>query len=174
VNRKPPDNLVAMGRTNAPFGVKGWIRIYPSTADADSLAGYGSWWLGRGEGWQEYRVEQAKVHGGALVAKLQGVEDREAAVALKGMDVAVPRDAFPQPSANEYYWADLLGMAVVNREAVGFGSVAGILETGANDVLVVQEEGEAGRERLIPFIADVVLEVDVASRIIRVDWGADY
>lgn len=167
-----------MGRTNAPFGVKGWIRVFPSTADADGLARYATWWMGRDGCWQECRVEQAKAHGSTLVAKLEGVDDRDAAVALRGMDIAVPRDTFPPAGENEFYRADLFGLMVVNREAVELGRVTGVLETGANDVLVVKEEArgeaESGRERLIPFIESVIVEVSLASGVIRVDWGADY
>jgi 16S rRNA processing protein RimM len=113
---------------------------------------------------------QARVHGAAVVAQLLGCEDRDAATALRGNEVAVLRAALPATEENEFYWTDLFGLKVVNVLGQDLGVVARIFETGANDVLVVQGE----RERLIPFVAAVIQKVDLASGIIRVDWGADY
>jgi 16S rRNA processing protein RimM len=94
---------------------------------------------------------------------------------MKGQPVAVPRDAFPQEAEGEYYWADLIGLRVRNSEGLNFGVVTEMLETGANDVMVVQIEVAAGEtERLIPFIASVVKRVDIATGVIEVDWGADF
>jgi 16S rRNA processing protein RimM len=104
------------------------------------------------------------------VAQLLGCEDRDAATALRGKEVAVPRAALPAAKENEFYWADLFGLKVVNVVGEELGVVVRIFETGANDVLVVRGE----RERLIPFVAAVIQKVDLASGIIRVDWGADY
>ena len=159
-----------MGRVSAPFGVRGWIKVQPFTATAANLVSYTAWWLGRGGGWLKYPVADVQVHGRSVVAQLEGCEDREAAARFRGMQVAIPRDALPTTDANEFYWADLIGLKVVNSAARDLGQVVRILETGANDVLVV--EGE--RERLIPFIADVIREVDLAGGVITVDWGADY
>ena len=159
-----------MGRVSAPFGVKGWIKVQPFTAAAANLVSYTAWWLGRGGGWLKYAVADVQVHGRSVVAQLEGCEDREAAARFRGMQVAIPRDALPTTDTNEFYWADLIGLKVVNSAARDLGQVVRILETGANDVLVV--EGE--RERLIPFIADVIREVDLADGVITVDWDADY
>ena len=159
-----------MGRILAPFGVKGWVKVQPNTEAIQNLLAYRTWWV-EGEGdWRERAVAEAKVQGGAVVARLAGCDDRDAAAALRGKPVAVPRAALPQAQGGEYYWADLIGLAVVNTESQPLGSVTGMLKTGANDVLVVQGE----RERLIPFIADVIRGVDLASGVIRVEWGADY
>jgi 16S rRNA processing protein RimM len=170
VSRKPPEKLVAMGRVSAPFGVKGWIKIQPFTAATANLLAYTVWWLGRDGAWGEYAVGTAQVHGRSVVAQLEGCHDREAAAQFRGMQVAVPREALPQTAIDEFYWADLIGLKVVNSAAQDFGRVVRILETGANAVLVV--EGE--RERLIPFIADVIREVDLAAGVMRLEWGADY
>lgn len=159
-----------MGRIAAPFGVKGWIKVQPFTEDLNSLPAYDKWWLGRDGEWQEHQVERAQAQGRVVVAKLKDCEDPETAMLFRGRQVAVPREALPQTGANEFYWADLIGLRVINKEAQDFGQVDRILETGANEVLVVQGE----RERLIPFIADVIKEVDLAAGVIRVDWGADY
>ncbi|MDP1717203.1 MAG: ribosome maturation factor RimM [Burkholderiales bacterium] len=167
---KSPDDLVVMGRILAPFGIKGWLKIQPFTAESDCLSALDTWWLGRDGDWRQYRVVEAKPQGRGVVAKLEGCEDRETALEFRGKQVAVTRDVLPRPGTNEFYWADLIGLRVVNSAAQDFGEVTRILETGANDVLVVQGECE----RLIPFIADVIQAVDLAAGEIRVDWGADY
>ena len=159
-----------MGRIAAPFGVQGWIRVRPATAAVRSLLDYPQWWVG-GEGdWQPRGVAEAKVQGRAVIARLEGCGDRESAAELRGREVAVPRAALPRTRENEYYWADLIGLNVVNAQAQDLGLVTQILQTGANDVLLVQ----GGRERLIPFIAQVIREVDQDAGVIRVDWGSDY
>lgn len=162
--------MVVMGRVTAPFGVQGWIKVYALTAQLGNLQDYPVWWLGREGDWRQMRVAHARVHGGALIAQLDGVSDRDQAIALKGLEVAVPRSELPAAAANEYYRADLLGLKVVNTQSFEFGCVARILETGANDVLVI--EGE--RETLIPFIGEVIKAVDLAAGTITVAWGEDY
>ena len=159
-----------MGRISAPFGVKGWIKVQPNTAEIRNLLAYRRWWVEQAGDWREAAVAEAKVQGSTVVARLAGCDDREAAAALRGKAVAVPRAALPEARSGEFYWADLIGLAVVNEEALELWRVIGVLETGANDVLVVQGE----RERLIPFIATVIREVDLPSGIVRVDWAADY
>ena len=159
-----------MGRVTGPFGVMGWVKIHPYTETSGSLTHYPVWWMGRSEPYGEHAVVEAKVHGTDVLAKLEGVDDRDAAAALKGMLVAVPRAELPRTKKDEYYWTDLIGLSVVNAEGVEFGTVKELLETGANDVLVVQGE----RERLIPFICQVILDVDLKGKAIKVDWGADY
>ena len=160
-----------MGRITAPFGVKGWVKVQPLTAAAKNLLDYPRWWVGRGADWQEYEIAEARVQSATIVvARLAGCEEREAAARFRGSEVAVLRSQLPKTRPDEYYWADLLGLTVVNEEARELGSIAGILQTGANDVLVVQGE----RERLIPFIASVIREVDAGAGVVRVDWSAEY
>lgn len=168
-----------MGRISAPFGVKGWVRVQPFTETADGLKRYTAWWLNTASGWREWAVQTVEVHGADVVAKLAGCDDRDAAAALKGTVVAVSRGDFPPAKQGEYYWADLVGLRVTNSEGLELGVVTSMLETGANDVMVVRPgghdgQGFEGEERLIPFIAEVVKRVDVAARLIEVEWGADY
>ncbi len=159
-----------MGRITAPFGIKGWVKVQPFTAAAGSLLGYSRWWLQRGTEWREVEVAEARTQMDAVVARLAGCEDRDAAAGFRGAEVAVPRSQLPRTQPGEHYWADLMGLAVVNGESRQLGNIVGILQTGANDVLVVQGE----RERLIPFIADVIREVDPAAGVVKVDWSAEY
>lgn len=164
--------MVVMGRVTAPFGVKGWIKIHVLTAQPGGLRDYPNWWLGREGDWREAQVVSARIHGRALVAQLAGIDDRDAAAALKGLEIGVPRAQLPRAAENEFYWADLIGLRVVNAEQHEFGRVARVLQTGANDVLVVAND--AGRETLIPFIADAIQRVDLDTGVISVAWGKDF
>ncbi|MDR5172259.1 ribosome maturation factor RimM [Methylobacillus flagellatus] len=164
-----------MGRIVAPYGVYGWVKVQPDTEYIDSLFDYDRWMLGRGdpkrpEQWRPYEVEKAKVHNDLLLVKLEGVDDRDQAFACKGMHVAVRRDELPEPEEDEYYWSDLIGLQVRNQQGIDFGQVADVFATGANDVLVVKGD----RERLLPFIGQVVLEVDIDAKAILVDWDAEF
>lgn len=168
-------SMVVMGRIVAPYGVYGWLKVLPDTEALDGLFDYDTWWIGKQDNWREVNIEQAKIHNDVLVVKLAGVDDRDQAFACKGLQVAVPRDALPTPDENEYYWSDLIGLAVKNQQEVDFGYVTDVFETGANDVLVVKSGKENGNvERLIPFIDQVVLEVDITAKTMLVDWDADF
>jgi 16S rRNA processing protein RimM len=162
--------MVVMGRVVAPHGVRGWVRVRPFTERSDSLADYSCWWLESDAAWVPWTVESVETHRLGLSAKLQGCDDRDAAAALTKVQVAVPRSALPRTAVNEYYWSDLIGLEVSNAEGETLGNVTSLIETGANDVLVVAGE----RERLIPFIAPVILEVDLEGGRVKVDWAADY
>ena len=159
-----------MGRIVAPYGVKGWVRVQPFTQQPHALLDYAEWLLGNDGTWVPRVVQEARVHGASVVARLAEAADREHALALRGLRIAVRRERLPEVRANEYYWADLIDLAVVNTEGVEFGTVARVFETGANDVLVVDGE----RERLLPFISPVIRQVDIAGGRIVVDWDADF
>lgn len=159
-----------MGRIFAPYGVRGWVKVRPQTEKPDGLLAYRTWWLRKQGEWRPYRLVEGRVHGADLVARLDGIEDRDRAAELRGSEVAVPRSELPPAPEGEYYWTDLIGLDVVNREGVRLGQVAEVFATGANDVLVVRGD----RERLIPFVEPVVVEVDVENSLLTLDWGADY
>ena len=163
-----------MGRVTAPFGIKGWLKIYALTAQIGNLQNYPVWWLGHDDDWRDMRVISARIHGNTLIAQLEGVADRDGAAVMKGWQVAVPREQLPGAAENEFYWADLIGLRVVNAEQHEFGRVARILQTGANDVLVVEGSNKNEHETLIPFIASAIKQVDLAAGVISVDWGRDY
>lgn len=160
-----------MGRVAAPFGVKGWVKIVPFTESPAALARYRRFWVGRQGEWREVAVEEAAVHGAVVVARLAGCDDRDAAVRLRGGELAVPREALPAAAPGEYYWADLVGLDVVNASGESLGKVQELFSTGANDVMRV---GEGKGERLLPFVATVVRNVDLAARRIEVEWGLDW
>ncbi len=160
-----------MGRVAAPYAVRGWLKIQTFTEYLDSLLDYEVWRLGRNGKWRDYRLLEGKVHGQTLLACLEGVTDRNGAEALMGLDVAVLREEMPEAEDGEFYWDDLMGLDVVNEQGQQLGQVAGLLETGANDVLQVRD-GET--ERLIPFVDAVIREVDLEAGRLVVDWGLDY
>ncbi len=161
--------MVVMGRIAAAHGIRGWIKVQPFTEYVDSLLDYRTWWIGKELGpWREVEVGQCEVHGKTLVAQLPACPDRTAAEKLKGLLVAVPRASLPQEAEGEYYWSDLIGLKVVNEAGVTLGTVANLVETGANEVLSVRGES------LIPFVASAIKQVDIKNGRILVDWSADY
>lgn len=168
------EDYIVLGRLADPYGLRGWIKLYPYGDDPLGWAEMPALWLGsEGGPWREVGLRQLKSHGEGVVALFDGVSDRTAAEALKGCLVGAPRVALPQTSEDEFYWADLIGLSVTNEAGDSFGKVVGLLETGANDVLrVVSAEG--GEERLIPFVDAVVKAVDRVSGVIRVEWGLDW
>jgi 16S rRNA processing protein RimM len=144
--------------------------VFSYTQPREAILEYAGWFLRKKGEWQAASIREGKRHGKAVIVRLEGVEDRDQAAALIGCDIAIARDALPKVEDGSYYWADLEGMRVVHRDGSELGRVAYLMETGANDVLVT--EGE--RERLIPFIAEkVILDVDFATGVIRVDWEWD-
>jgi 16S rRNA processing protein RimM len=160
-----------MGRVTAPYGVKGWVKVTPSTARPDALGRHAKWWVGRNDGWSELEVAESKVHGAILVARLAGCADRDAAARLRGCEIAVPRSALAETGPEEYYWADLVGLDVVDEQGRSLGRVSGLFSNGAHDVMRV---GEGKTERLVPFVAAVVRNVDLGGGRIVVDWGLDW
>jgi 16S rRNA processing protein RimM len=153
-----------MGRVAGSYGIRGWIKVQEPQ---EALAACNSWSIGG----KEYPVEEVKPHSGTLLAKLAGLESREAALELKGSTVYVRREALPAPAAGHYYLADLVGLEVVNERGETLGVVKRWTFNGAQDVM---EVGDNGKVRLLPWVAEVVRSVDLAKRQIHVEWGADW
>jgi len=158
--------------------VGGWVRIHPFADDPLSWSKIPAWSLGRegGADWRETKVKDCRMQGSDLVCLFDGVPDRNAAERLKGLLIAVEREALPATGVGEYYWADLIGLPVVNTASETLGQVKNLLETGAHNVLCVLSDD--GVERLLPFVAHVVLAVEKAkdgeAGCVRVDWGSDW
>ena len=166
--------MIVLGRIIAPFGVHGWFKIHAFGDDPEAWCTMREWWLTadpEAGNWQPYALQEASVHGKGLVAKFVGIDGRSAAEAMDKRYVGAPREALPGNAADEFYWADLVGLDVVNAQGVSLGKVASLMSSGANEVLCVAD-GE--HERLLPFVAQVVQGVDVKGGVIRVDWGADW
>jgi len=155
--------LIELGRVAGSYGVHGWIRVEPYS---EVLAAQRRWRIGG----TQYPVEDTKPHSGALLAKLGGLGNREQALRLKGKGVAVVREALPEPAAGTFYWADLVGLEVVNAHGKVLGIVNEMFSNGAHDVMAVAGD----RKRLIPWVPAVVTEVDLAARVVRVEWGTDW
>jgi 16S rRNA processing protein RimM len=171
-----PADAVEVGRILGAWGVKGWFKVQPFADDPQALFSSKRWYLRPPEAPGAMpppllRVTESREHGGLVVAGAQEVPDRSAAEALRGARVFVARSSFPTAGADEYYWVDLIGCTVVNREGAVLGTVADLLDTGAHSVLRVV----AGKqERLIPFGAAYVDDVSLEARRIGVDWGPDF
>jgi 16S rRNA processing protein RimM len=167
------DRCLLLGRIVGLFGVDGWVKVESYTEPRNRLFRYRPWLLKRVDGGEtESSGVRGREHGKGLVAKLPDVDDRDAAAALVGTEIWIPRSALPKPKRGEYYWADLEGLDAVTVEGVGLGRVSHLFATGANDVLVVRD-GE--RERLIPFVLErFVKEVDLDARRIVVDWDPEF
>jgi 16S rRNA processing protein RimM len=177
-----PADAIEVGRIADAWGVKGWFKVLPHSASPEALFSSKRWYLLPSEkgaktfsGTALLRVREAKEHSDTVVASAQDVDDRSAAEALKGARIFIPRSSFPTAATDEYYWVDLIGLEVVNREGVGLGRVKELLSTGPQTVLVIEytEDGKA-LERMIPFVAAYVDGVDLAVKRITVDWQADY
>ena len=164
-----------MAHVKEPYGLSGRVKLYTYSGDPLALARIAGWWISSPASgppeWEEVTPEDVNEHGGFLVAKFPGVDDRDAALSLKGRQIAVRRSAFPANADDEYYWSDLIGLEVKNRDGLSFGRVENLLDLGPHQVLRVTG-GE--HEVLIPFVAQYVDAVDVAAKLITVDWGVDY
>ncbi len=171
-----PEDLVLVGHVIGAYGIRGWIRIKPYSADADALLHAKAWWLDKPE-LRDVDALQVKVHGEDVVAQLMGVADRNAAEALKGATIQIRRSHFPVLDDGEFYWVDLIGLAVENLQGESLGVVSDLMDNGAHPILRVAlptVPGEKAREQLIPFVDQFVKTVDQAAKKITVDWGLDY
>lgn len=178
-----PEDAIEVGRVIDAWGIKGWIKVQPYATDPQALFSSRRWFLQPPDLPRPatkpvprlLRITAARDHGDGLVAQAQEVPDRSAAEALKGARIFVSRASFPTADEGEYYWVDLLGLAVVNRQGEALGRVADLMDTGAHSVLrVVDDTTDPPTERLIPFVAAYVDQVETAAGRILVDWGLDY
>ena len=186
-----PDDAIEVGRILDAWGVKGWLKILPHSTHPEALFSAKSWFLQAPDakfrpgfnafsGTVAISVDEAKTHSDSVVAKITGLDDRNDAEALRGCRIFLPRSSFPAATKDEYYWVDLIGLNVVNREGVALGCVRDLMATGPHSVLCVeytqaQDDGTSvAAERMIPFVAVYVDAVDIAEKRITVDWQPDY
>ncbi|MEM6986929.1 MAG: ribosome maturation factor RimM [Pseudomonadota bacterium] len=166
-----PESPVAFGKITGHYGVRGWVKVFAYTRPLEGLLDYRSWWVKAAGNWLELKVAESRVHGKGIIARIDGVADRNAAEPLLGKEFFVQRGDMPAADEDSFYWADLIGMDVVNLAGETLGVVDHLFETGANDVVVVRGD----KERLIPWLRpDVVVEVDLVGRRLTVDWDADF
>lgn len=188
-----PADAIEVGRIADAWGVKGWFKVIPHSASPEALFSCRRWHLlpperaarpvratetAGTEAWTQpllLKIRDIKAHADTLVASSDVVADRNAAEGLKGARIFVPRSSFPTPGEGEYYWVDLIGLQVVNREGLLLGEVRDLLSTGPQTVLVLQAQQDGkSLERMIPFVSTFVDKVDMAARCITVDWQPDY
>jgi len=173
---EPPAQLVTLGRIAGVFGIRGWVRVQSYTRPAENLLDYGQWWLA-GNPPSPVQVLESRPHGGGFVAHLAdaaGVEinDRDVAAALIGTEIQVDRDDLPPPEPGTWYWADLVGLRVQSLSGHALGKVVALVDNGAQDVLVLDDEGT---QRLIPFVrGPIIHEVSPERGLIVADWEPDY
>lgn len=161
--------MLVLGRISGTYGVRGWVKIFSETEPRENILSYSPWYLGQSH--LPRKVAEGRRHGKGLVVRIEGCVDRDQAAALNGLEIAVRREQLPPPSPGEFYWADLEGLAVETVDGTRLGTVDHLFATAANDVVVVKGE----RERLLPFIWDVVVkDVDFERGLMRVDWDPEF
>jgi len=164
---------IQLGEIAGVHGVKGWVKVYSHSQPRENILRYSPWQLEQRGTIRTLELLQGRRQGKNVVARLQGIDTREQAEALRGARISVERTQFLPLAEGEYYWADLIGLEVTDTQGNSLGKVKNLMETGANDVLIVRDE--EGREILIPWLRDrVILEVDLMTGHIRVDWDPDY
>lgn len=185
-----PDDAIEVGRVLGAWGIKGGIRVQPFSKDPEALLSAKRWFIRPPEGLgaklgvlsfpPSLRVTHSKVHGDSVVATAQQLPDRNAAEAMQGARIFISRSNFPSAGDGEFYWIDLIGLAVVNRQGEALGTVTDLIDTGAHSVLRLRRpdavEGASleASERLIPFVAAFIDDVSLAELRITVDWGLDF
>jgi 16S rRNA processing protein RimM len=173
-DKKPGDGFITLGKISGVFGVKGWIKVHSFTDPREGIADYPCWQILQKGQWREVQLESGQRQAKTVIAKLKGIDNRDDAMLLMGAEIAIYKHQLDDLDDDEYYWRDLQGLRVINAEGIDLGKVHQMLETGANDVMVVQEE-KGGQERLIPFtLKHTVQKVDLLAGVITVDWDADF
>ena len=168
--RQHDDDLICVGRVLGAQGIKGWVRVFSNTSPRENIVHYDPWLIDRGQGLEPVTVK-GKRQGRNVLAKLEGIDDRTRAEEITGCELYIRQEQLPGLDEDEYYWSDLIGLEVETLGAEPLGVVASMMETGADDVMVLQGD----RERLIPFVlGEIVREVDLAGRRLVVDWSPDY
>jgi len=195
-----PADAIEIGRITDAWGIKGWFKVLPHSASPEALFSSKQWFLLPPDRpmkpkrpteaataavaqstWNEpllLKIKEVKNHSDTVVACAQGMDDRNAAESLRGARIFVPRSSFPAAADGEYYWVDLMGLQVVNREGLDLGLVRDLMSTGPQTVLVIEaspdDEGGKPVERMIPFVSAFVDDVDLPGKRITVDWQPDY
>ena len=166
-----------VGSINGSHGVRGWVKVFSYTDPVAAILDYGPWTLRKGSKVEQVEVLDGQMSGRKLIARLDGVTDRNTADTLNGYDIYVSKGALPALAEGDYYWYQLEGIRVVNRQGETLGVIERLFETGANDVMVVQASPDSidDTERLIPYVEDEVIEeIDLSARVMTVNWQSDY
>ena len=166
-----PADIVLVGQVSALFGIKGWVKIFSYTQPRDNILQYNPWLINTGHDWVEIKLEEGRQQGKGVIAHLDGYDEPAKSSQLIGCDIGLRHEQLPELNEDEYYWNDLIGLQVINQDKVDLGVVKRMIETGSNDVLIVQGD----RERLIPYIKEQVIKyIDLDEKLIQVDWDPDF
>ena len=171
-----PVEPVVVGRLTSVYGIKGWVKVYSHTQPRENIFDYRPWWVKTATGWAELNIDQHSATGKHLLVHIEGVDDRDEAQLHCQQDIYTEKANMAELPAGEFYWHQLQGLIVKTRDGQQLGKVSQLLETGANDVLVVKGNSNSldQQERLIPYIDQVVLKVDLQASEIEVDWDPDF
>lgn len=173
-----PATPLVLGKIGSAYGIRGWLKVFSSTENAESIFDYQPWFIQRADQWQIVALDGWKRHNQELIIKISGITDRDAAAVFTNDEIVVDAGQLPMLNAGEYYWKDLIGCQVVTTEGYKLGKVIDLMETGSNDVLVVRadlKDTYGIKERLIPFLDEqVIRNVDLAIGIITADWDPGF
>lgn len=165
---KADAEYVIVGKIGSTYGVQGWLKVFSFTEELADILEYNPWYLENGDTWGLIQVKAAREHGKCVVAKLAGYNTPEEARVLTGKKIAIKRSQMPPLETGEYYWKDLEGLTVINQHGETLGKVVYLIETGANDVLVIDSQG---KEYAIPYLpGNVITRVDLVNQAIHVNW----
>lgn len=161
---------IIIGRFGSTFGVDGWIKVNSFTNPHEKILEYNNWLIKKDGIWQPVNIEKKQLRGKHILVKIVGFNSPEVVKIFASKEIVINKQSLPILPKGEYYWNELIGLAVFNKEGIDLGIVTGLIETGSNDVLVVKQD----RERLIPYLSFVVYDVDLKNKKIIVDWGKDF
>ncbi|GKX51141.1 ribosome maturation factor RimM [Budvicia aquatica] len=171
-------NPIVLGKLGSTYGIRGWLRVFSSTEQSESIFDYQPWYIQQAGEWRVVELEGWKRHNQDLIIKLKGIDDREVANGLTNREIAVDSEQLPPLEDGDYYWKDLMGCRVVTTEGYELGKITDMMETGSNDVLVVRanlKDAFGAKERLIPFLdGQVIKKVDLTAQLVEVDWDPGF
>ena len=167
------DENIIVGKINGVYGVKGWVKVFSYTDPREAISQYSPWYLKQNGVWKAVKIVDSKAQAKTVVAKIEGSDDRDAALLFSGTEVSIKPEQLSPLDEDKYYWRDLIGLRVRNQEDFDFGTVKSLMETGSNDVLVIKSD--EGKETLIPWtMGQAVLQVNIEEGLILVDWDSDF
>lgn len=173
-----PVDPIVLGKLGSSYGIRGWLRVFSSTEESDGIFDYQPWFIKQAGQWQQLEIESWRHHNQDMIIKLKGVDDRDTANQLTNSEIMVDASQLPSLEEGDYYWKDLIGCQVVTTAGYNLGKVSELMETGSNDVLVIQanlKDAFGVKERLVPFLdGQVIKKVDLTTRTIEVEWDPGF
>jgi 16S rRNA processing protein RimM len=173
-----PKQPIVLGTIGSAYGIRGWLKVFSSTENAESIFDYQPWLIQQLAQWQFIELEDWKHHSQDLIIKVKGIDDRDAASSLTHCEIIVDSEQLPSLEGDNYYWKDLMGCQVVTPSGYELGKVIDMIETGSNDVMVVKanlKDTFGIKKRLVPFLhGKVIKKIDLTARVIKADWNPGF